>query len=454
MAEQGVYKFTTQVQLKILAVLWRDEQSYSIYKETIKPKYFQKSTHIDICRILFDYHDKYNKAPTYDVFVEEIESLCVSNKNKQKLEEEYLESIEQMAKMDLYDIDYVKDKILSFGKRQALVEAILEGADILEKKSDTEYIKIEKIVKDALLVGEGTSDLGDDLYDGIEERFVSYLNDDDVIERIPTGMVELDRILGGGGGRTEMFCVVAPPGRGKTTFLISVGGAAIESGYNVVHISLENNVKQIKRNYDMRLLRKNMDYIKENVDKSIAAMFNIKKYRKGKIKIKKYPTKSASVQTIRSYLDQLKAVEGFEPDVLIVDYGAILRPSTNYSEKRNSIETIYEDLRALADEYNLLLWTAMQGNRNSLSKRIVTMADLAECFAVGNTCDGMVCLCQTQKEKAKGDIRLFLAKVRDSADSLILKGKIQYDIKKIDFTELVQQNVEDGDDEEEEEDWE
>ena len=114
----------------------------------------------------------------------------------------------------------------------------MESADILEKKADTEYSQIEKLVKDALMVGEDVSDLGADIYEDIEERFISYLNDEDVIERIPTEMDVLDQTLAGGLGRTEMGVVVAPPGRGKTTFLVSVGGAAIENGYDVLHIKI------------------------------------------------------------------------------------------------------------------------------------------------------------------------------------------------------------------------
>lgn len=452
LAESGVYKYTAQVQLKILALLWRDEQSYSLYRETIKPKYFSKSIHIDLCRIIFDYYNKYSNSPTMDVLVEEVTQMCQKTKSKQKLEEDYLQAIEQMSKFELNDIDYIKDKILSFGKRQALVDSILESAEILEKESDTQYSKIEKLVKDALMVGEGINDLGSDIYENIEERFVSYLNSDDVIERIPTEMEMLDQCLGGGLGRTEMGVVVAPPGRGKTTMLISIGAAAVENGYNVLHISLENNEKQILRNYDMRLLKKDMDYIKENVDKSIAAMFNIKKFRKGQLKVKKYPTKTITVNTIRALLDQLKAVEGFVPDMLIVDYGMIMKPLVNYSDKRSGIESIYEDLRAIADDYNLALWTAAQGNRGALSKKIVTMADLSECFAISNVADVMVCLCQTQKEKAKGDMRLFLAKIRDNADSLILRGKILYEIKKLEFNEIVEQSSEEEDDDEEEND--
>ena len=452
MADLGVYKFTAQVQLKILALLWRDEKSYSTYKEVIKPKYFSKSIHIDICRIIFDYYDKYKTSPTKDVLVEEVTSICDKTKSKQKLLEDYLQTVNSMAELELYDIEYLTDKIISFGKRQALVDAILESADILEKEPDSQYSKIEKLTKNALMVGEGINDLGIDLYDGIEDRFIGYLNSEDVIERVPTDMEVLDHCLNGGLGRTEMGVVVAAPGLGKTTTLVSIGGAAVENGYNVLHISLENNEKQILRNYDMRLLRRNMDYIKDNVDKSISAMLNIQKYRKGNLKIKKYPAKTITVNTIRAYLDQLKAVERFVPDVLIIDYGMLIKSMQNYSDKRNSIESAYEEIRALADDYNCAVWTAAQGNRSALSKKIVTMADLAECFAIANTADVMICLCQTKKEKLSGIMRLFLAKIRDNADSLILKGKIMYETKKLEFTEIVDQSDEDS--EEEDEDWE
>lgn len=455
MAESGIYKYTAQVQLKILTLLWRDEHSYSLYRETIKPKYFSKSIHIDLCRIIFDYYEKYGSSPTMDVLVEEVTQMCKKTKSKQKLEEDYLQAIIQMSEMELHDIDYIKDKILSFGKRQALVDAILESAEILEKESDTQYSKIEKLTKNALMVGEDVNDLGISLYENVEERFLGYLNSDDVIERIPTEMEMLDQCLGGGVGRTEQCVVVAPPGRGKTTFLISAGAAAVENGYDVLHISLENNEKQIQRNYDMRLLKKNMDYIKDNVDKSIAAMFNIKKFRKGNLIIKKYPAKTATVNTIRSLLDQLKAVKGFVPDVLIVDYGMLLKPLQNYADKRSGIESVYEDLRAIADDYNLALWTAAQGNRTALSKKIVTMGDLAECFAIANTADILLCMCQTQKEKSKGNMRLFLGKVRDSADSLVLSGKILYETKKLEFNELIEQTDEDDSEEDDDDkDWE
>lgn len=453
MANSGSYRYTQQIQLKILALLWLDSNAFSLYQDVIYPKYFTNPVYVDICRILFDYYNQYKVTPTLDVLVEEVVNICDKSKKKNQVLQEYLTCIEKMATVRLDDQDYIKDKIISFGKRQALVDAIYESANILEREPEAQYGKIEQLVKNALLVGENTSDLGINIFENIEERFLSYANEDDVIERIPTGIEKLDMVLGGGLGRTEMGIVVAAPGRGKTTTLVSIGAAAVEAGYNVLHVSLENNEKQIARNYDVRLLQKNRSYIEDNVDKALVAMLNIQRYRKGQLRIKKYPTKTATVKTIRALLDKYKTVQQFVPDVVIVDYGAILKSSMSFADKRNAIESNYEELRALADEYNVALWSAAQGNRGALSKKVVTMSDLAECFAIANIADVMACICQTMKEKVKGELRLFLPKIRDSADTMLLSGRIQYDIKKIEMFEIVT-NADDHEDDGEEDDWE
>lgn len=454
MSNPGSYHYTQQIQLKILALLWLDSNAFSLYQDVIHPKYFTSPIHVDICRILFDYYNRYKITPTLDVLVEEVAAICDKSKQKNQVLQDYLSCIEKMATVRLDDQEYIKDKIISFGKRQALVDAVYESANILEREPEAQYGKIEQLVRDALLVGENASDLGINIFENIEERFLSYANEDDVIERIPTGIEKLDMVLGGGLGRTEMGIVVAAPGRGKTTTLVSIGAAAVEAGYNVLHVSLENNEKQIARNYDVRLLQKNRDYIESNVDRALVAMLNIQRYRKGQLRIKKYPTKTATVKTIRALLDKYKTVQQFIPDVVIVDYGAILRSSLSYADKRNAIESNYEELRALADEYNVALWSAAQGNRGALSKKVVTMSDLAECFAIANIADVMACICQTMKEKIKGELRLFLPKIRDSADTMLLSGRVQYDIKKIEMFEIINDADDQEDDDEESDDWE
>lgn len=439
------YVFTEKIQENILALLIRDKDTYEIYKECVKPRYFEKEVHNDIYRIATDYYKKYNKPLDLTILTNEVQELINGSKIKEKLADDYIKSIASIYKYDMSSADYLKDKITEFGRKQALSEAILESADILQKGG--KYEKIEKLIKDALLVGQ-VNDLGVNYFENVEERINGYAEAKDVIERITTGQPVLDGILNGGLGRSEMGIIIAPPGRGKTSLLQNFGAAAVEAGYNVVHIFFENNKEQIVRNYDLRFVKKNFNYVKENVSRVIAALLNRKKYSKGKLFIQKYPVKSATANTIKSYIKQLQNVEGITPDLIIVDYGSLLRSIAGYKEKRDEFEAIYIDIRSIADEFNCALWTGAQCNRTSLSKKVITMADLAECFAIANAADVMVALCQSVKEQKLQIMRYFLAKCRDQKDHITLQGKDYRDSKVMTVDKLVTDEDENyGDDE-------
>jgi replicative DNA helicase len=437
----GAYEFTNTLQEKILCALWRDKNSYSTYKEVIQPRYFKSAVHNDICRIIFDYYEKYKQPPMLDNIVEEVDQLMKGSKIKEKLESEYIATLTNISEYDLVDLPYIKDKVLEFGKRQAMTEAIIQSAEIIEKGG--EFSKVDDLIKQASLVGQNLDDMGDDYWENIEERIESYSGEEDVIVRITTGSGVLDGILKGGLGKTEMGVAISPPGRGKTTFLIDKGAEAVKAGYNVVHYSFENNKKQVLRNYDVRLTEKPYEYLQQNPSKVIQALRMRRKTTQGTLIVQKYPPKGATVNTIRAHLNKLEVTKGFKPDMIIIDYGALMRSTTGYKEKRDEYENIYLEIGALADEYDCALWTAAQANRGSLSKKVISIDDLAECFAIANIADFMLALCQSKKEKIKQIMRYFVAKNRDNKDYMTLIGKDLRDIKKL----TVDGEVADEDDE-------
>ena len=445
--ESNVFNFTSSIQEKILALIWTDATYYRLYSECVKPKYFQKAIHIDLCRVLMGYYEKYNCPPTKDAFVQEVYGMCEKNSTKAKLQNEYLDCIDRLTSMDFSDYDFLKDKIVEFGKKQAMIEAIMESAEIIEKDSSDSYYQVAELIQKAQLVGEDALDMGINYWDNYEERIQSYSDAEDVIERFPTGMGEIDRILNGGVGRTEMIVVLAPPGRGKTTAMINIGATGIKNGLTVAHFSFENNEKQVVRNYDQRILKRSFEYLQQEPDKAISALGRTKKYSNGgQLFVKKYPTKGATVDNMKMYIRRLELIYGVTVDMVIVDYGAIIKPKSKFTDKRNIIEGNYEDLRAMADELNVAMVTGAQGTRSSLSKKVVNLEDLAECFAIANTADIIFALCQTIREKKEGKIRGFFAKVRDSADSILLSGDINYETKSINFTaDITNTLVEDED---------
>jgi replicative DNA helicase len=56
--------------------------------------------------------------------------------------------------------------------------------------------------------------------------------------------------------------------------------------------------------------------------------------------------------------------------MVVVDYGDILRDTSNQREVRHALGNIYEDLRGLAGEFEVPIWTASQANRSALDEDV------------------------------------------------------------------------------------
>ena len=458
------YNLNKELQTEVLAMVYQSKEDSARYLNFIKPKYFEYTQHIDVCRLLLNYYNDYGVMPTKALLLQLVDELCDSSKVKTKLKDEYVELVNNMSSYTLDNINYLEKKLEDFGKSQALTQAIVNSADILKKEKDANKASeqiLQEIAK-ATNIGLDKEDYGLQVFDNISDSINMLLqgeDSEDILERLPTGLKELDKRLKGGIARSEMAVVLAPPGLGKTTCLISMAGNMIKRGYRVLHISLENNELQILRSYLTRILQKPVEYIRENPDlvkKSLETfMKNAQSINpnnvndlgiqaNGLLRIKKFEAKSVTARDLRNYIDKVNRLTGEIYDVIVVDYGTLLKPSRGaYVERRIGIEENYEELRAMADHYNCALLTAAQANRSSLNKKVVSMKDLAEAFAIANTADVMVALCQTVDEKEQGIMRMFLTKVRDGESNVVLKGTVDHSIKTITMTETVEVTEED-----------
>ncbi len=437
-----VYEFSETFQLKILAIMAREPATFVSYQEVFKPQYFKKDVHIETARMIIDHYEREMQraklkgtpieAPTLEVFFEEIRKLTKKNKKKYELRDQYHDAIVDMLEEDLTDREYVKENIVQFGREQAMKLAILESADDLEKGTE-DYSKIEERVSEAIRVGEDMSDLGTDYFDDeeIDKRAENYEAGVDGVRRIPTGMTGMDQIMKGGLGDGELGVVIAPPNRGKSFMLTNIGAGAVLEGFNVAHYTLEMPEKQVAKRYDNRMTKKDFAFLKENSSKFAQSIKAIKKHMNGKLIIKKYASNMCNINTIRSHLTRLKMEKGFVPDLIVIDYGDLVQPRRNYSDKRFELESVYLDLRDLGDEYQCPVWTASQANRGALDKKVITIGDLAEAFNKANIADFMVALCQTVEEKEDGEMRFHVAKQRDGEANITLEGDINYSTAEI-----------------------
>ena len=105
--------------------------------------------------------------------------------------------------------------------------------------------------------------------------------------------------------------------------------------------------------------------------------------------------------------------------MILVDYADLLKPGGNYKEKRMELESIYESLRAIAQEFKCPVWTASQTNRSGLNAEVVTMESISEAFSKCFVADFIFSISRTIKDKNTNSGRLFVAKNRNGVDGLV-----------------------------------
>lgn len=140
--------------------------------------------------------------------------------------------------------------------------------------------------------------------------------------------------------------------------------------------------------------------------------------------IKQFPAGTATVNTIRAYLSQLR-FHGFDPDFIIVDYVGEMATHAEFKTHESRERTVRE-LRALATEDSVFIATAMQPNRDA--KKDGKLGDrsriddehLADSYGQIRPLDGCLSLNQNDNEKAIGIGRGYVIKQRD--------GKSRYQI--------------------------
>lgn len=201
---------------------------------------------------------------------------------------------------------------------------------------------------------------------------------------------------------------------GKSFVLVHLGSQAVKAGKTVVHYTLELDDKTIGLRYDSAITGIPLDALHAKKD----IVFEKIKDIPGKLIIKEYPTKSASTATIRNHLEKLRQ-RNVDIGMIIVDYGDLLKPVSTRKEKREELETIYEELRGLAKETGCPIWTASQTNRSGLNAEVNTLESISEAFNKCFVADFIFTVSRTLDDKKNNAGRMLVAKNRFGPDGLI-----------------------------------
>ena len=404
--EENFAKFGKSFQEDLCHLILNDRPFADQIFEVLDLNFLELSYLRTFVRKIKEYRTKYGVHPTHKIMRSIIRTglECEPDASKIRIRDYYARVLSTDLEPD--GSEYIKDVSIDFCKRQKLKEALIKSVDLINNSS---FDEVSKIIDDAIKLGSD-NDLGYDYIVDFEERFLTKARNP-----ITTGWKQLDDLTKGGLGSGELGVVIAPTGAGKSMALVHLGAQALKGGKNVLHYTLELADTVVANRYDSAITEielNNLVVFKEKIYDEIKDI-------KGRLIIKEYPTRSATIHTIKNHIDRLRRRD-FEPDIIIVDYGDLIKPEgSKKDEKRHQLETIYEELRGIGQLCNCPIWTASQTNRSGLNAEVITMESISEAFNKCFVADFIFSLSRTIEDKNSNGGRIFVAKNRNGPDGLI-----------------------------------
>jgi predicted ATP-dependent serine protease len=209
--------------------------------------------------------------------------------------------------------------------------------------------------------------------------------------------------------RKTLNVILAGTGVGKTLMMCHFAAANMMEGKNVLYITLEVAEERIAERIDANLLDIPLNeletYPKQAFDTKID---RLRKKTEGKLVIKEYPTASVGAGHFRHLLNELKLKKKFSPDIIYIDYlNLCISSRMKMGGTVNSytlVKAIAEELRGLAVENNLPIFTATQTNRTGFTSSDVGLEDTSESFGLPATADFMVAAISSEELEGMNQI--------------------------------------------------
>jgi replicative DNA helicase len=313
-------------------------------------------------------------------------------------------------------VDYVKDTALNFCKQQNLKKELKGVQSIIDNGDFESYNKIEQIIQRALQVGISNDD-ATDVFHGIDEAL-----EKDFRHPLPTGIVGIDNLLKGGLGIGELGIVLAPTGTGKTTLLTKFANTAYNLGYNVVQIFFEDNPGNIKRKHYTIWTGIAPDSQPDNVEEVKAKIEEAQQRSKGSIKLLKLASDNVTVSEIKNKIRKMNS-EGTKIDLLVLDYVDCISSdkSTNGDEWKGE-GSVMRSLESMTGEFDMAIWTATQGNRESIASEVVTGDQMGGSIKKAQIAHVILSIGKTLEQKEHNLATLTLLKSRIGKDGVVFQN--------------------------------
>ena len=383
-----------RIELLILKSLIYNEDFSRKVIPHLRADYFTDDTERLVFSKIADFLLQYNNRPSK-------EAVSIALSNDTKIGQGILEKAQDLIANKIVEpeptnLDWLLDATESWVKSQALYNALKTGVEYFDSKKNLGAIP--DIVSQALGVSFDPN-VGHDYIRDAADRFDEWHK---VEEKMPFDLDMMNRITKGGLPKKTLNIILAGTGVGKSLTMCHMASAALMHGRNVLYITLEMSKEMIAQRIDANLLDVSLDDLVtlpkiDYMDRINRLVTKNSALTRHSLKIKEYPTASASVLNFKALLNDLKLKESFVPDIIFVDYINLAVSSRLMGAQQNTnsyyyIKAIAEEFRGMAVEYNAAVVSATQTTRSGYKNTDPGLEDTSESFGLPATADFMIAL--------------------------------------------------------------
>ena len=417
MTLQKLSQYGKGFQIKVLGSLLTDKTFLLNVRDTIREEYFDADSHKWVIRHIISYFDKYHTTVTMDVFkieLQKVENDVLKTAIKEELRNSYQASQE--------DLVYVQEEFSTFCKNQKLKQALMDSADLLNAG---DYDAIRNMIESALKAGMDKN-IGHEYLKDIESRYR-----EDYRPTVPTPWSTVNEAIQGGWGPGDLAIIFGNPGGGKSWMMVAAGAHAVQKGFNVVYYTLELGEDYVGKRFDCYFT----GYTIDEVNKHRPEVEEIVKKLPGKLIVKEYPPKAASVTTIKSHLQKCTDM-GHKPDIVIIDYVDYLKaPSRKFAERKDEIDDVFVAVKGLAKELKIPILTPSQVNRMGAKDDVIEGDKAAGSYDKMMVADIAISLSRKKEDKVNGTGRVHIMKNRYGMDGMTYGAKVNTNNGHIEISE-------------------
>ena len=406
---------TDRIESTIISNLFFNEDFTRKALPFIQSEYFSNAEEKTLFNEIEKFVENYKNLPTKD-------TILIELNNRKDLNEDQLKNLRQLvfsASDEQVDLQWLLDTTEKWCKDRAVHNAVLSGIKILDNKDQKRTPEaIPGILADALSVSFDNH-IGHDYLQDADKRFDWYHTKE---KRFKFDLDYFNRITKGGVPSKTLNIALAGTGVGKSLFMCHVASSFLTQGKNVLYITLEMAEERIAERIDANLFDISMDDIrdmpKQLYDTKVEKL-NAK--TKGQLIIKEYPTASAHSGHFRALMNELSLKKSFKPDVVFIDYLNICASARFKGGNISSyfyIKAIAEELRGLAVEFDLPIFSATQTTRTGFVSTDIGLEDTSESFGLPATADFMFALMSNEELEALGQMKVKQLKNRYNDPSM------------------------------------